>query len=178
MFSIKIFRFSSYIDCFQNLPVLSYIIFCSGRVCFILKRQIVLFFPQSLSTSHTGRLRAFLCDLLVMTNIVFFGCENQVDNLPLVFLIAESQIQQFFLFFYHQVATAMIISQKFSKVNLLFFQSFLENLVANLSNYNPVSQQLFIHIYSVDFTILLVYWFLLHTISKFILFICCCFLAF
>ena len=35
-----------------------------------------------------------------MTNIVFFGRENQLDNLfSFSFLIAESQIQEFFFSF-------------------------------------------------------------------------------
>ena len=39
--------------------------------------------------------------VLVMTNIVFFGRENQVDNLfSFSFLIAESQIQEFFFLFF------------------------------------------------------------------------------
>ena len=94
------------------------------------KLQVVNFQKLVLPHNDTSKsLYIFLNDGIVMTNIFFFTCENQVDNLPSVFLIAESHMQEFCLgFLYHYVATAMIISQKFSTVNLVFFfLSFLEN---------------------------------------------------
>ena len=59
----------------------------------------------------------------VQTNIVFFACENQVDNLPLSFLLL-SYIEENDYY----VLTARIISQKFTTVNKLSFNRFFREL--------------------------------------------------
>ena len=106
--------------------------------------------------------------ICVQVNIVYFAFENQVDSLPLIFYCwVKKMINMIiewlseWLLFWQQGESVKNSLQSMHCLSVILYKSSAKklstNLVANLSNYNLVNWQSFIHISSVDFAIWLIH---------------------